>query len=305
MRTRAIVIISIGFLVWGLAIAREQTSVTTIRLGQDQIAKIVTAPGIVSRISFPEEVQEIICGDLFDANSNTGSFVIQRSGNDVFVKPVVAKGMSNLFVKTGVDGVTTYGIDLEIGPAAKAQRVVNIIDARPVAVKNSISRPRRVLALTPPVTKPITASSGILGELPNWIAGILNLSSSPMPEPPKVNNYANADIQLPRQATRRVAPDYPELARRVGAQGEVTVEVSINSLGKVVSAKAISGHLLLRNSAIQAARLWKFTPVLEGAVENQSVAKITFNFQSTYNLSGSYFYSIVGGSSNAPTERRR
>lgn len=301
MKKRVAIFISVPLLICGLAIASEQSTVVTIKLTEDQIAKIITSPGIVSRISFPDEVKEVICGDLYDPASGTGSFVIQRSGTDVFVKPVVAKGMSNLFVKVGDEGETTYGLDLEIGSPSQAQRVVNIVDARPVAARNKVSRPRRIGTLRPPVTSPITSSSFTALNLPGWVSSILGLSNSPIPEPPAIE-YKPA-VQVRRQAVRRVAPEYPEIARRVGAQGEVVVEVTISAEGKVTSAKAVSGHLLLRNSAIQAAKLWRFTSVPAGEGEEQSAARITFNFQSSYTLSGSYFYSIGGGTSSV--ERRQ
>ncbi len=103
-------------------------------LGPDQIGVVKTAVGITTRISFPEPVQEAICGDLYDPATGKGSFVIQlsgspeRRGNDVFLKPVTTKGMSNMFVKTG-DGKRTYNFDLKIVDAAQAHRVVNVLDA--------------------------------------------------------------------------------------------------------------------------------------------------------------------------------
>lgn len=297
MRIKVLIVVSLALVVAGLAIAREQSGVTTLRLEPDQIVKIMTAPGLVTRISFPHEVQEIICGDLYDPNLGTGSFVIQRSGHDVFLKPVAAKGTSNIFVKAGEEGEITYGFDLEIVPAAKAQRVVNVIDARPVALKKRLTRPRRVQPLTPPAVKPVISNS-ILGDLPNWIATVMNLSDPALPDSPELKSQPVQPIR--RVAIRRVAADYPEIARKVGAQGEVVVELVINEAGKVTSAKAVSGHMLLRNAAIQAARLWKFTPVPPDGGQEQSVARITFNFQSSYTLSGSYFYSIGGGAPTAP-----
>jgi archaellum component FlaG (FlaF/FlaG flagellin family) len=83
-------------------------------------------------IRFSEAVQEIICGDLYDAGTGKGTFVVQRSGppdhpgNEVFIKPVSAKGASNMFVKT--DGKHTYSFDLTIVPAAQANRMVNVTD---------------------------------------------------------------------------------------------------------------------------------------------------------------------------------
>jgi hypothetical protein len=114
-------------------VAQGQSAVTTISLGPDQIGKVKTAQGISTRMTFPDPVYEIICGDLYDAASGKGLFVVQGSGderqrgNSVYLKPVAAKGMSNLFVTTGEKGKNTYNFDLEIVPIAQAHRVVNVI----------------------------------------------------------------------------------------------------------------------------------------------------------------------------------
>ena len=102
-----------------------QSPVTAITLSPDQIGQVKTAQGLSTRISFPEKVKEVICGDLYDAASGKGSFVIQYSDNDVFLKPIVSKGMSNMFVKTG-EGEQIYNFDLEIVPVVQAHRVVNV-----------------------------------------------------------------------------------------------------------------------------------------------------------------------------------
>ena len=64
------------------AVAHAQSAVTTIVLGPDQIGKVKTAQGISTRITFTEPVSEIICGDLYDAASGKGLFVVQSSGNE-------------------------------------------------------------------------------------------------------------------------------------------------------------------------------------------------------------------------------
>ncbi len=114
------------------SVAWGQSPITSLALGPDQIGQVKAAVGISTRISFPEPVQEIICGDLYDPGSGKGTFVVQRSGtdqrpgNDVFLKPVASKGMSNMFVRTGEGGEHVYNFDLEIVPTSQAQRVVNI-----------------------------------------------------------------------------------------------------------------------------------------------------------------------------------
>jgi hypothetical protein len=116
-----------------------QQPVANLPLASDQIGIVRTAQGITTRISFPEEVDEIICGDLYDSASGKGSFVAQRSGNDVFLKPIPSKGMSNLFVKTR--GKRTYNFDLMIVPVAQSHRVVNVLDAKPGAAHTGAHNP--------------------------------------------------------------------------------------------------------------------------------------------------------------------
>lgn len=111
------------------SVARAQSTIVTITVGPSQIGQVKTSQGITTRMIFPEIVRDIVCGDLYDPASGKGSFVIQRIDNDVFLKPVVSKGLSNLFVKTGEKGEHTYSFDLQIVPLEQAHRVVNVADS--------------------------------------------------------------------------------------------------------------------------------------------------------------------------------
>lgn len=64
------------------------------------------------------------------------------------------------------------------------------------------------------------------------------------------------------KALRLPVPVYPPAARSSGAQGRVVVEVTIDEQGKVIEARAVSGHTYLQQSAVQAARQARFTPAL-------------------------------------------
>ena len=55
-------------------------------------------------------------------------------------------------------------------------------------------------------------------------------------------------------------PEYPAVARQAKVSGSVTVEVSIDESGNVVSAHSVSGHPLLQAAAVTAARQAKFSP---------------------------------------------
>jgi hypothetical protein len=102
----------------------------SLALGPDQIGVIKSAQEITTRISFPQPVREVICGDLYDSTTGKGSFVVQRSGRDIFLKPIVTKGLSNMFVKTGEKVDRIYNFDLEIVPSNSAYRIVNVTDSQ-------------------------------------------------------------------------------------------------------------------------------------------------------------------------------
>jgi hypothetical protein len=125
------------------AVANGQTPITSISLRPDQIGLVKTAQALSTRISFPEAVKEIICGDLYDPATGRGSFVVQRAENDVFIKPVVDKGMSNLFVKTGERSERVYNFDLTIVGAAEAVRVMNVVSATEKAAEPGASDERK------------------------------------------------------------------------------------------------------------------------------------------------------------------
>ena len=61
-------------------------------------------------------------------------------------------------------------------------------------------------------------------------------------------------------------------------EGAVRVLVTIDASGKVVSARADGGHVLLREAAVAAARQARFTPALVSGQPAPVSGFITYNF---------------------------
>jgi TonB family protein len=80
------------------------------------------------------------------------------------------------------------------------------------------------------------------------------------------------------KATSLPVPVYPQAARSARASGVVTVEVVIDGSGKVISAKATSGHSLLQQAAVQAAQQARFTPTLLSGQPVKITGVINYNF---------------------------
>ncbi len=63
-----------------------------------------------------------------------------------------------------------------------------------------------------------------------------------------------------RAIKSRVAPVYPELAKRMRISGVVKVEATVDVEGKVTDVKTLSGSHALSPAAEDAVRKWKFVP---------------------------------------------
>lgn len=74
--------------------------------------------------------------------------------------------------------------------------------------------------------------------------------------------------------THKVDAVYPEEAKRRGIQGEVAVEIKVNTVGEVTDARAVSGNEGLRQAAVDAAKRFRFSNELNAPV----TAGLTFNF---------------------------
>ncbi len=81
-----------------------------------------------------------------------------------------------------------------------------------------------------------------------------------------------------QDAVKRVQPEYPPIAKAAGAQGNVSVQVVMDEQGNVTSARATSGHPLLHQAAVDAARQWVFKPTMINGKPVKVSGNINFNF---------------------------
>lgn len=72
-----------------------------------------------------------------------------------------------------------------------------------------------------------------------------------------------AGAQETRKAKSEVKPAFPELARKMNLSSTVKVQVEISPAGTVTSAKALGGHPMFLDSAVEAAKKWRFEPSQE------------------------------------------
>lgn len=66
-----------------------------------------------------------------------------------------------------------------------------------------------------------------------------------------------------RKVKTKVAPVYPDLARRMNVAGKVKIEVVISPDGHVKTTRVVGGHPLLVQACQDAVKEWRFAPAPE------------------------------------------
>jgi len=97
------------------------------------------------------------------------------------------------------------------------------------------------------------------------VTTLVPLSPAPAPgttsgAPPKLGDYVYVE-ELPEVITR-VAPAYPEAARRAGVQGVVMLQVFVGRDGSVVDTYIAKSIPALDDAAATAVRQWRFKPAM-------------------------------------------
>lgn len=136
-------------------------------------------------------------------------------------------------------------------------------------------RPERIIisGLDSSALEPIEA--GDSGETDETEPPILGESNA---TPQRLSGKTISGGVLNGKAISKPAPPYPAIAKAAKAQGTVTVQVMVDESGDVVSARAVSGHPLLQNAAVQAARQAKFSPTKLSGVAVKVSGVLTYNF---------------------------
>lgn len=166
----------------------------------------------------------------------------QPAPNEVSVVPNTQKSRPNglFMIKNGTENEPqgTPSSNFSDGGSGKG---IEIQDAQPKEIED-----KELIKTPPPIKKSVEET--VKKRTTVVSTGVVNGQAISLPKPP-----------------------YPLAAKAVRASGEVSVQVTIDETGKVISAKAASGHLLLRDAAEKAAWTAKFKPTL---LSNQPV-KVT------------------------------
>lgn len=222
-------------------------------------------------------------------------------GSIFFATPKLADNSSP------VNGITLAPIGGRNEASPKIQKPVvgrandprNVLSLDRIVSNLGNSRPPILQARTLPGSVELGGPDGPFNSEGQGIPGIPGQpgrdgsSGTVIPEPPRLDppkpkpqatETDNKPLRVPStvlqgKVIERRVPIYPELARRIRLQGDVAVEVIISPEGRVESARAVSGHPMLTQAALDSARTWRFGPTLLNGVPVRVTGVITFVFK--------------------------
>lgn len=125
------------------------------------------------------------------------------------------------------------------------------------------------------------------GQLGGVIGGIVSdaaRTNIPLPVPAVVQPRAPVRVGgrvRPPRLLSKAAPHYPPLARQTRVQGVVTIDAVIDTEGKVVEMRVVSGHPLLISAALEALKQWKYEPTYlnDQPIAVQLIVAVTFQLE--------------------------
>lgn len=123
--------------------------------------------------------------------------------------------------------------------------------------------------------------AGPIGPMGPDSGPIVRADEPPPPTPKPTPTPPRAPISggvLNGKAISLPKPPYPAIAKAARASGTVTVQVTIDETGKVISARAVGGHPLLQQAAVQAAYGARFAPTQLSGQPVKVTGVITYNF---------------------------
>src|SRR5215216_6533874 len=246
----------LGLIVAGVALIGgivfvAMSAIKSSEVYQGALKAAQSHPAAAERLGEPIRDGWFVKGNVkFEAGSGSANFEIPVSG---------PKNSGTLYVRAVNEGdVWMYErLDLEAGGDT-----VSLLD-------------RNVVQPPPGSSADVEEDADDASEAPEDEEGAPGDESATPPAPG--GQTVSAGV-LNDKAVSKPQPPYPPIAKAARASGVVTVKVVIDETGRVISAAAVSGHPLLQQAAVAAARQAKFSPTLLGGKPVKVSGLLTYNF---------------------------
>jgi protein TonB len=117
---------------------------------------------------------------------------------------------------------------------------------------------------------------GVEGGVPGGVIGGI-VGGLPQEAPPPRVVRVGGNLKAPK-LVRRVAPEYPELAKQARVGALIILEATVDTGGRVRDVTVLRGQPLFNDAAIAAVRQWVYKPLLLNGVPTEFMLTVTVSF---------------------------
>jgi len=165
----------------------------------------------------------------------------------------------------------------------KPMKVVAALDAMTAPTK--IPKEIKQLKEDPPPPQQVAGvvgmGMGAAGGAAGGVMGSLGIGNAPVPtvkvEKPKGPARISGGV-IAGNILVKTQPNYPPIARAAHVSGAVVLHALISKSGTIENLTVISGPEMLRGSAVDAVRTWKYKPYILSGEPTEVDTTITVNF---------------------------
>ena len=172
-------------------------------------------------------------------------------------------------------------------PVVKVVRPQTEIDNGKLKAPTAI--PKRIAMIREEELPPSTGGLGVVGGIGGpgggqggVLGGVLGAIAASAPTAvPKAATPKRVPVSAGVTAgllIRKVQPNYPPLAKQARISGSVVLQAVIGKDGTIQNLRAVSGHPMLIQSAIDAVRQWKYKPYFLNGEPVEVDTQVTVNF---------------------------
>jgi protein TonB len=130
---------------------------------------------------------------------------------------------------------------------------------------------------------PVPTISGVVGGTATGVVGgaIGGVATGQLgaPPPPAEPVRVGGAIKAPALVTK-VDPLYPEMARQAHIQGDVVLEATVGVTGEVQTVKVLKSVAMLDQSAMDAVKKWRYSPLTLNGTAVPFILTVTVHFTS-------------------------
>jgi TonB family protein len=206
---------------------------------------------------------------LSPATSQSQQVAAEQSALQNSALPSVVSGPVATVVPSGAPAVTvSASASNAIGSAGKTNSAVKQLVSKTASIMSGAVIEHPLTAQRSDVPAPDgapTVDAPATGDTSNGNAlnGIISSSSMAAPAAPEIRPEGpvviGGHVAEPKLVYRAL-PIYPLSAKQAGVQGDVIIKTTIDQKGSVVDMHVVSGPGMLRQSALDALRRWKYEP---------------------------------------------